>query len=30
VWNGIEQGSCTATRGWDDEQVAAGVTALEV
>lgn len=29
VWNGIEQGSYTATRGWDDGQVAAAVAVLE-
>jgi len=29
VWNGIEQGSYTATRGWDEAQVAVGVTVLE-
>ena len=29
VWNGIEQGSYTATRGWSADQVAAGVAVLE-
>lgn len=29
VWNGIAQGSHTATRGWDGEQVAAGAAVLE-
>jgi hypothetical protein len=29
VWNGIEQGGHTATRGWDGAQVAAGATVLE-
>jgi hypothetical protein len=29
VWNGIEQGSYTATRGWDDAHVAAAAVVLE-
>lgn len=29
VWNGIGQGSYTASRGWDEDQVAAGAVVLE-
>ena len=29
VWNGIEQGTYTASRGWDEDQVAGGVAVLQ-
>ena len=29
VWNGVETGGHTRTRGWDDAQIAAGVEVLE-
>lgn len=29
IWNGVEQGTHTATRGWDEDQVAAGAAVLQ-